>query len=170
MRQESRFIVDARSPAGVRGLMQLMPATAGYMAQKRFRGKARDKLYAPDYNMMLGQKYLLHLLEDFSDGGNLFHMTTAYNGGPGNLQKWMKKVDYQDDPLLFIESLPSIETRLYIEHVFSNLWIYRHRLGQQVPSLEAILAGNWPIYISQDAHQGTFHQTAENIAPSVNTQ
>ncbi len=150
VRQESRFRPRAKSSAGARGLMQLMPATAGYMAKKRFKGTERDKLYEPDYNLMLGQKYLKHLLDDFSNGGNLFHMAAAYNGGPGNLQKWMRKVDYQDDPLLFIESLPSRETRLYIEHVFSNLWIYRNRLGQPAPTLEAILSGNWPIYIGLD--------------------
>ncbi|MDX1736660.1 MAG: lytic transglycosylase domain-containing protein [Alphaproteobacteria bacterium] len=150
VRQESRFRPRAKSHAGARGLMQLMPATAGFIAKTRFKGSGRDKLYIPDYNLMLGQKYLTHLLEDFSEGGSLFHMAAAYNGGPGNLQKWMKKVDYQDDPLLFIESLPSRETRYYIEHIFSNLWIYRNRLGQPVPSLEAILSGNWPVYIGLD--------------------
>ena len=90
------------------------------------------------------------LMEDPKAGENLFYTVAAYNGGPGNLQKWRKKVDYADDPLLFIESLPSRETRLFVEHVLSNLWIYRYRMQQEVPSLDAILAGNWPIYIGLD--------------------
>ncbi|WP_420547712.1 lytic transglycosylase domain-containing protein [Curvivirga sp.] len=163
VRQESRFRPRAKSRAGARGLMQLMPATAGFMAGKRFRGNERDKLYNPSYNLMLGQKYLTHLLESYSDGGNLFQMAAAYNGGPGNLQKWMRKVDYQDDPLLFIESLPSRETRLYIEHVFSNLWIYRNRLGQPVPTLEAILSGNWPIYIGLDRPSNIAETSVEQV-------
>ena len=55
------FNSRARSGAGARGLMQLMPATAGYMAKRRFRGRSRNKLYDPAFNMMLGQKYLRYL-------------------------------------------------------------------------------------------------------------
>jgi hypothetical protein len=55
-----------------------------------------------------------------------------------------------NDPLMFIESLPSRETRLFIERVLANLWIYRARLGQDLPSLDAIAAGDWPAYTSQD--------------------
>ena len=153
VRQESRFRPRARSRVGARGLMQLMPATAGFVAGKRFSGKTREELYDPSYNLSLGQQYLTHLLGAYTDGGNLFMLAAAYNGGPGNLAKWMKKVDYKDDPLLFIESLPSRETRLFIEHVLSNLWVYRHRMGQQAPSLDAILAGSWPVYIAQDGKQ-----------------
>lgn len=150
VRQESRFRPRAKSWAGARGLMQLMPATAGYIAGQRFRGRARKKLYDPSYNLHLGQKYLKYLLADDTVGGNLFQLAAAYNGGPGNLAKWSSKVDYQGDPLLFIESLPSRETRLFIEHVLANLWIYRHRMGQDAPSLNAILAGEWPAYTALD--------------------
>src|SRR3546814_9030775 len=61
--------------------------------------------------------------------GDLFRLTTAYNGGPGNLGKWERAIQADGDPLLFIEALPSKETRLFIERVLTNLWIYRHRLG-----------------------------------------
>lgn len=150
IRQESRFRPNAKSKAGASGVMQLMPATAGYMAGKRLRGNDRQKLFDPAYNMSLGQKYIRHLLEDSNIGGNLFYTLAAYNAGPGNLQKWRSKVDYNGDPLLFIESLPSRETRLYMEHVLSNLWIYRTRMGQPAPTLDALLAGNWPVYIALD--------------------
>ncbi len=56
-----------------------------------------------------------------------------------------------DDPLFFIKSLPSRETRIFIERVLANIWAYRDRLGQPSPSLDAIAAGGWPIYEPQDA-------------------
>jgi soluble lytic murein transglycosylase-like protein len=82
--------------------------------------------------------------------GNLFYAAAAYNAGPGNLNKWRRKIDYSGDPLLFIESLPSRETRNYVEHVMANLWIYRHRLGQATPTLDALISGAWPIYMGLD--------------------
>ncbi len=151
MRQESRFRADARSKAGAKGLMQLMPATARYIARGDERFSGRRDLYDPETNMSLGQKYIRYLIEDPSIGDNLFYMTTAYNAGPGNLRKWQRQVDYQDDPLLFIESIRSRETRNFIERVLTNFWIYRLRLGQDVPSLEAAAAGEWPVYIPFDA-------------------
>ena len=73
-------------------------------------------------------------------------MAAAYNGGPGNLAKWQNHVGADIDPLLFIESLPSRETRLFIERVLANFWIYRQRLGQETPSLDQVAAGTWPRY------------------------
>ena len=151
MRQESQFKTNAKSPAGARGLMQLMPATAGFMAGKRIRGAARDKLFEPQYNIELGQRYVRHLIATPNIGSNLFLITAAYNGGPGNLNKWQKRMDYQEDPLLFIESLPARETRTFVERVLTNIWIYRYRLGQQTPSLVSILEGDWPQYIALDS-------------------
>jgi soluble lytic murein transglycosylase-like protein len=150
MRQESQFKSNAKSPAGARGLMQLMPATAGFMAGKRFRGAARDKLLEPQYNIELGQRYVRHLMATPKIGTNLFLVTAAYNGGPGNLNKWQKRTDYRDDPLLFIESLPARETRNFVERVLTNVWLYRYRLGQATPSLVSILEGQWPQYTALD--------------------
>lgn len=154
MRQESAFNTRARSGAGARGLMQLMPGTAGYMANRRFRGRARNKLYEPGLNMALGQKYLRYLIQHERVEGNLFMMAAAYNGGPGNLGKWKRRVERRsNDPLLFIESIPSRETRDFIERVLSNLWMYRERLGQPAPSLDAIAAGKRPVYKALDRSQ-----------------
>src|SRR3546814_3109596 len=82
--------------------------------------------------------------------GDLFRLTTAYNGGPGNLGKWERAIQADGDPLLFIEALPSKETRLFIERVLTNLWIYRHRLGQPAPSLDQLAAGDWTRYQALD--------------------
>jgi soluble lytic murein transglycosylase len=150
IRQESRFNPKAKSWAGARGLMQLMPRTASFVAQDhRFHRQdgTRQTLFQPEVNLELGQKYIEILLADENIKGNLFFMATAWNGGPGNLNKWRNKTEYMEDPLFFIESIPSLETRIFIEKVLSNLWIYRNQLGQPAPSLADIAAGRWPIYI-----------------------
>jgi soluble lytic murein transglycosylase-like protein len=149
IRQESRFNPKAKSWAGAHGLMQLMPRTASFVAGDRGyhrHGNKRRELFEPELNLSLGQKYIEILLADENIQGDLFRLAAAWNGGPGNLRKWDRATEYMNDPLFFIESLPSRETRIFIERVLSNLWIYRHRLGQSAPSLEAIAAGRWPVY------------------------
>lgn len=150
MRQESNFKTMAKSRAGARGLMQLMPGTAGFISGSRFRGWRREKLYDPELNVTLGQKYIRYLLESPSIDGNLFYAVAAYNGGPGNLRKWLRTIDHHGDPLLFIESIPRRETRVYVERVLTNFWLYRDRLDQPRPSLEDVVAGDWPVYSALD--------------------
>jgi len=148
-RQESGFDPQAKSRAGARGLMQLMPATARFISQAAGQ-PARPALEDPGVNLALGQQYLALLLGDEGVGGNLFFLAAAYNAGPGNLTQWRRNRDLGDDPLLFIEVLPSRETRLYIERVLANLWIYRMRLHQDTPSLDDLAAGRWPLYVPLD--------------------
>ena len=151
IRQESQFNSRAKSPRGAYGLMQLMPRTASAMARDRnLRGRDRWRLYSPELNITLGRRYLTHLIGLEEVQGNLFLMAAAYNGGPGNLRKWRRRTKHGNDSLLFIESLPSLETRLFIERVLANFWIYRERLGQDTPSLDAVAAGNWPYYFVLD--------------------
>ncbi len=150
MRQESKFRADASSPRGASGLMQLMPRTAGVMAGRKYRGAQRHKLLDPVLSVTLGQKYLSHLLSREEIDGNLFYALTAYNSGPAKLREWQRRVDYRDDPLLFIESIPSSETRIFIERVLTNMWIYRLRFGQAPHSLETTVSGSWPTYVPLD--------------------
>ena len=151
IRQESAFNPRAKSWAGARGLMQLMPRTAGYVAKDRgYRNSKRRHLFRPEVNLELGQKYIEMLLADPKINGDLFQLAVAWNGGPGNLNKWLRRTDHRNDPLLFIEGIPSRETRIFIERVLANLWIYRDRLGQPKPSLDAIAAGEWPVYTPLD--------------------
>ncbi|MBT3700575.1 MAG: transglycosylase SLT domain-containing protein [Alphaproteobacteria bacterium] len=153
MRQESAFKPNAKSVDGARGLMQLMPRTASFIARDRsLRGHKRNQLFSPEFNVALGQKYLRHLMETDGVDDNLVKIAAAYNGGPGNLRKWMRKIKDKNDPLLFIESLPSLETRTFIRRVLGNFWIYRDRLGQPTPSLDAIASGQWPAYTGLDAN------------------
>jgi soluble lytic murein transglycosylase-like protein len=153
MRQESHFKMYARSRIGARGLMQLLPSTAASVAKgRRFRGRERARLYDPALNIQLGQRYLARLLKTSSVGGDLFRLATAYNGGPGNLRSWTR-LSKAEDPLLFIESLPIRESRMYVERVLTNLWIYRARLGQPAPSLGAVAADSWPAYQALDGKE-----------------
>ncbi len=163
MRQESAFKVRAKSRSGARGLMQLMPATASYIAKRRFRGRARNKLFDPALNIALGQKYLRYLMVHQNVQGDMFLLAAAYNGGPGNLGKWQRRVaKVSTDPLMFIESIPARETREFIERVLSNLWIYRERLGQPAPTLDAIAAGKRPIYKALDNNRLVAADNARN--------
>lgn len=149
VRQESRFRTKARSGDGARGLMQIMPQTASFiMKDSNLEGQGRVRLNDPDFNLEVGQTYLNQLLSSRYYDGDLFRLAAAYNGGPGNLRKWSKRVNFGDDPLLFIESLPSRQTRNFIERVMTNYWIYRLRLGQDTPSLDQLVAGTWPQYES----------------------
>jgi len=151
MRQESGFNARAKSPMGARGLMQLMPRTASFMAgDPSLHRDNKSKLYDPEFNLGLGQKYLGHLLQDDLIKGDLFHLAVAYNAGPGNLRKWLRKAEFEDDPLLFVESIPWLESRLFVERVLTNFWIYRERLREDSPSLDAAATGNWPIYFNLD--------------------
>jgi soluble lytic murein transglycosylase-like protein len=147
MRQESKFRPDAMSFAGARGLMQIMPATASHIAQDTtLARKNKDKLLDPSFNLTLAQNYLETLMASAEPRGNLFMLTSAYNSGPGNLNRWLDSINFKGDPFLFIESIPAPETRGYIERVLTNFWIYRAKLGQPMHSLDATASGDWPIY------------------------
>lgn len=150
MRQESKFKIEATSRVGARGLLQLMPRTASYMAKDKSlqRGKGRDRLYDPAVNLAIGQDYVNHLIETTADG-DLFDMAVAYNGGPGNLRRWKREVPIED-PLLFIESIPNPESRDFVEKVLTNYWIYRQRLGLAPTSRDRVASGQLPLYDALD--------------------
>jgi len=163
VRKESDFRSRAKSRVGAGGLMQLMPATARWITKNgSLLKKNRHRLYEPEFNMALGQQYIEHLIDmDYVDG-NMLMALAAYNGGPGSLVKWRKKVSYAQDPLLFIESIGFYETRSYIEKVMANLWLYRMRLGQETPSLDALASGAWPVLERLDTPQ-----TAEALQRAI---
>ncbi len=149
IRQESRFNPNAKSHSGARGLMQLMPATAEYIAKKKGYGKelSASSITDPRFNMKLGQDYVDYLLKYRGIDGDIVSMLIAYNAGPGNLQKWRKRVKgYENDPLLLIEMLPVKETRDYVEHVMSNYWVYSIRNGKNPESLASLAQGQYHKY------------------------
>lgn len=145
VRKESDFRSRAKSRVGAGGLMQVMPSTASYITKNRsLLRRNKNRLYEPEFNIALGQRYIEYLLESDYVEDNLLMALAAYNGGPGSLLSWRKDVDFGVDPLLFIESIGFYETRNYIERVMANLWLYRLRLGQETPSLDALASGAWP--------------------------
>ena len=148
IRQESRFNAGAENPSGATGLMQLMPATASYVSgRKKYKYKSgRYQLKNPETNIAIGQKYLHKLLGHKAINYDLLSLAIAYNAGPGNLQKWKRRVDFTHDPLLFIETIPYAETRAFVERVLSNYWVYRMQMNKDTPSLDSVAQGRWAEY------------------------
>jgi len=167
MRQESLFAPEVESYAGAVGLMQLMPATAQAMAKRTGVSLDGDgqkptgfALADPEVNLALAQEYITSLMENDRIRDNLVLIAVAYNGGPRAVQRWRASALLRRDPLLFIESIPTQQTRVFTERVLANYWIYRQRLGQPTPDLDALAAGQWPTYIALDTEPDPRH--AEN--------
>lgn len=137
VRQESTFDVDARSSAGARGLMQLMPKTATKVAGSLDVSHTSQKLTEdPEHNLLLGHAYLAKVVQEFS--GSYVLALSAYNAGPSRARAWMRaNGDPRDpavDPVDWVELIPFSETRNYVQRVLENLQVYRARLaGQPVP-------------------------------------
>ena len=124
IRQESQFSAFAKSGKSAYGLMQILPSTAR-MVNKEYNFKSNPRyLFDPKINVDTGSLYLQSLLELNHIKGDLLKALISYNAGPGNLSKWMKKTSFNDDSFLLIESIPSRETRIFVERVLTNLVIY----------------------------------------------
>lgn len=136
-RRESEFDPIVVSPAGARGLMQLMPGTAKEMAQDLGEPHSLARLLSdPAYNARLGTAYLAELQREF--GANVVLVSAAYNAGPTRARRWIKELGHPGDPSVdvvdWIEHVPFTETRNYIMRVSESLAIYRARLsGQTAP-------------------------------------
>ncbi len=131
IRQESRFITDARSHVGASGLMQLMPATARWTAQKVGIEYKPEMINDPAVNLRLGAAYLKRLLDDFD--GSLALAAAAYNAGPGRPRRWREGVTLE--PAAWAETIPFNETRDYVKKVLSNAVVYNAILGQPLVGL-----------------------------------
>lgn len=124
-RRESSFFSHAMSPAGARGLMQLMPATAKSMARKQNQTIALDDLFDADTNMQLGTHYLAELLDQYV--GNKPLALAAYNAGPHRVSRWLRDQDTPFD--VWVETIPFKETRDYVKAVLSYRVIFMKRAG-----------------------------------------
>jgi soluble lytic murein transglycosylase len=135
VRQESRFIVEARSPAGARGLMQLMPTTARWVArQLGMKDFTPAKVTQIDTNIVLGTRYLKYVLDDL---GHPVLATAAYNAGPGRARRWRDVKPLEG--AIYVESIPFSETRDYVKKVMSNAMYYTAVLeGKPVPLKERL--------------------------------
>lgn len=133
-RQESAFGTDAVSPAGARGLMQLMPATARETAQRvGMRHFQVQDLFNPDVNLSLGSHYFNQLLQRFDN--NRILAAAGYNAGPGRVRTWRQNTAGKLPVDAWIESIPFAETRQYVQNILSFSVIYAHRVGEDIDML-----------------------------------
>jgi len=147
MHQESMFNENAKSHKGAMGLMQIMPSTAKFIStNKQVKRNNANILKIPEINLEVGQQYIEYLLKLKSVDSNLIYLTAAYNGGPGNLKKWQETINHLNDPLFFMESIPSRETRWFIEKVLAKYWIYQSKKEIESDSLRLLANGKEPIY------------------------
>ncbi|MGH2412205.1 MAG: transglycosylase SLT domain-containing protein [Microcystaceae cyanobacterium] len=130
IRQESRFEPEIRSPAGAVGLMQVMPATGQFVAEKIALPKY--SLSNPNDNINLGTWYLDYTHQEYSNNSLL--AVASYNAGPGNVAKWMRQYK-TNDPDLFVEKIPFNETKDYVESVFGNYWNYLRLYNPEIAQL-----------------------------------
>lgn len=125
MRQESRFVDYARSSAGAVGLMQIMPATARWIANQLGDRHAHAGVREPATNIRFGTYYLKNIHERL--GGSPVLATAGYNAGPGRARKWQAAVPLEG--AVYVESIPFAETREYVKKVLTNAIFYSQRLG-----------------------------------------
>ena len=127
-RQESAFDIKAKSRAGARGLMQLMPRTARITAKKNnYKYKRIYLTSRPAYNVKIGSFYFKEMLNKFN--GSYVLALAAYNAGPSRVNRWLKT--YGDprkneiDPVTWMELIPISETRNYVQRVIEGIYMYR---------------------------------------------
>ncbi len=141
IRQESRFIMDARSHVGASGLMQVMPATAKWTAKKiGLTQFTPDQITDREVNVTIGTAYLKLVLDDFE--GSMPMATAAYNAGPGRPRSWRNGPVME--AAIWAENIPFNETRDYVKKVLSNTTNYAAILTRQPQSLKARLGSIGP--------------------------
>ncbi|MDZ7587760.1 MAG: lytic transglycosylase domain-containing protein [Parasphingorhabdus sp.] len=142
--QESAFQTRVVSAADARGLMQVRPIAAADIARHRGMSFTSAQLFRPSTNLEYGQSYLEMLRDMSATGGLLPKVVAAYNAGPSPVQRWNTEIRDNGDPLLFIESIPYVETRAYVAIILRNYWIYSQQAGHIAPSLTQIAGNAWP--------------------------
>ena len=136
VRQESRFISAVKSSAGAAGLMQLMPATAKWVAHRMgMQDYSWARVTDAGVNAALGTYYLRHVLDDLD--GNPVLAAAAYNAGPGRARKWRDTRALEG--AIYAETIPFNETRDYVKKVMNNTMYYAAILGGQARTLKARL-------------------------------
>ncbi len=144
--QESVFRASAVSPAGARGLMQIMPSAAKDNAPIiGVPGSAAD-LSRPEINLAFGQQHLELLRNSPGTQGLLPKVMAAYNAGLTPVTRWNDEIRDKGDPLLWLESVPYWETRGYVNIVLRNYWMYERQAGGPSESRIALVQGMWPTF------------------------
>jgi len=130
IRQESRFEKSIHSAAGAVGLMQVMPSTGKWIAPQI--NLKEYNLENPNDNIRLGTWYLDQTHDTYKNNSLL--AVASYNAGPGNVAKWITQFGL-NDPDEFIENIPFVETKGYVEHVFENYWNYLRLYNPEVAQM-----------------------------------
>ncbi|MCK9542319.1 MAG: lytic transglycosylase domain-containing protein [Novosphingobium sp.] len=144
--QESVFRTSVVSPAGARGLMQIMPAAAkDHAGTLGFTGNVAD-LNKPEVNLAFGQRHLDMLRSASGTQGLLPKVMAAYNAGLAPITRWNTEIRDQGDPLLWMESIPYWETRGYVSIVMRNYWMYERQAGGPSESRMALAQAMWPTF------------------------
>jgi len=129
IRQESAYNVRARSHAGARGLMQLMPGTAKNVAKSlKLPLKNNNKLYNAEFNISLGSTYLSQMLNRFDNNSIL--ATAAYNAGPHRVKRWLPESNLLPADI-WVDTIPFNETRGYVKNVHAYIAVYNYRQGKK---------------------------------------
>lgn len=146
IRQESRFIMDARSHVGASGLMQVMPATAKWTARKiGLSGFEPRQLTDKQVNVRIGTSYLKLVLDDF--GGSMPLAAAAYNAGPSRSRAWRNGPTLEG--AIWAENVPFAETRNYVKKVLSNTTVYAAIITGQPQSLKQRLGTVGPRQVGE---------------------
>jgi soluble lytic murein transglycosylase len=140
-RTESGFDSHAVSAAGARGLMQLMPVTANFIAHHQGMGGEQS---SPSANLALGQDYIHYLGQQRGINENLLAILASYNAGPNAAADWYNALQVDSDPLVFIETIPNDATRRFVHQVLADSWIYAEEIGLRPHTLDDIAEGNFP--------------------------
>ncbi len=135
VRQESRFIMNARSSAGAHGLMQVMPATAKWVARKIGMSDFSPSMMSdPNINIQLGTNYMSMVFTDLDSSWTL--ASAAYNAGPGRPKNWRSSLPRAVEGAIFAETIPFSETRTYVKNVLSNATYYAALMSGRPQSLK----------------------------------
>lgn len=154
--QESNFRAGAVSPANARGLMQIMPGTAGDHNRSLNLGASYADLNDPEVNLAYGQQHLEMLRDSPATQGHLPKIMAAYNAGLTPVSRWNYEIRDQGDPLLWMESIPYWETRGYVAIVMRNYWMYERAAGVPSPSRRALAQGRWPEFPQMATSRAAF--------------
>jgi len=152
--QESVFRTSVVSPAGARGLMQIMPSAAKDRSKDLGIGGSASDLNQPEVNLAFGQEHLQALKDASGTQGLLPKVMAAYNAGLTPVTRWNTQVRDGGDPLLWMESVPYWETRGYVNIVMRNYWMYERQAGGASQSRIAMAQGLWPTFPGLGSAQG----------------
>ena len=160
--QESAFRGKAVSPANAQGLMQITPITVRQFAPRLGLNASNVNIFDPGTNLAFGQQNLEMLRDSSATQGELPKIMAAYNAGLQPVARWNTQVNDQNDPLLYMESIPYWETRGYVATVMRNYWMYERQAKAPSATRVALAENAWPMFpgASQDT-SGRVYLTAD---------